>query len=406
MDFLGKRILLGVTGGIAAYKAAEVARRLIVCGAGVKVVMTRSAQEFVGPMTFAALTGKKVGTGLWSAEANPLEHIALGQEVDAIVVAPATANFIGKVAGGIGDDLLTTIMLAATRPVLVCPAMNTEMWANPVVQGNLARLKGRGVMVMEPAAGSLACGAVGLGRLPEPDLIVEAAARLICAPDLAERQIVVTAGPTHEDFDPVRFLTNRSSGKQGYALAKVAWRRGAGVTLVSGPSSLRAPYGVKFVPVRSARDMLAAVKEHFPEADVLLMAAAVGDYRPTQVEVRKIKRAHEEMTFHLTANPDILKQVAALTGKQIVVGFAAETHDIEAEARRKMREKHLDLIVANDVNRPDSGFQVDTNEVTLIPRVGEAVPLPLLSKEEVAAKILDQVAALLETRDGNHAKDA
>jgi phosphopantothenoylcysteine decarboxylase/phosphopantothenate--cysteine ligase len=404
MDFLGKRILLGVTGGIAAYKAAELARRLIGCGAGVKVVMTRSAQEFVGTMTFAALTGKKVGTGLWSAETNPLEHIALGQEVDAIVVAPATANFIGKVAGGIGDDLLTTIMLAATRPVLICPAMNNEMWANPVVQGNLARLKGRGLLVMEPAAGSLACGAEGLGRLPEPDLIVEAAARLLCVPDLAGRRVLVTAGPTHEDFDPVRFLTNRSSGKQGYALARVAWRRGADVTLVSGPTSLPAPYGVKFVTVRSARDMQAAVKERFPEMDALLMAAAVSDYRPTQVEIRKIKRAHEEMTFHLTANPDILKQVAALKRGQIVVGFAAETHDIEAEARRKMGEKHLDLIVANDVNRPDSGFQVDTNEVTLIPRVGAPVALPLLSKEGVAEKILDQVVALLETRDRDHAK--
>ena len=227
MTFNGKRIFLGVTGGIAAYKAAELARRLIGCGARVKVVMTRSAQEFVGPLTFAALTGEKVATAMFGPESDPLEHVALGQEVDAIVVAPATANFIGKVAGGIGDDLLTTIMLAATRPVLICPAMNTEMWANPVVQGNLARLKGRGLLVMEPAAGSLACGAVGLGRLPEADLIVEAAARLLCVPDLAGRQVLVTAGPTHEDFDPVRFLTNRSSGKQGYALAKVAWRRGA-----------------------------------------------------------------------------------------------------------------------------------------------------------------------------------
>ena len=308
---------------------------------------------------------------MFGPDADPLEHVALGQEVDAIVVAPATANLIGKVAGGIGDDLLTTILLAATRPVLICPAMNVEMWANPVVQGNLARLKGRGLRVMEPAAGPLACGAVGLGRLPEPDLIVEAVAGLLTPQDLAGRKVLVTAGPTHEDFDPVRFLTNRSSGKQGYALARVAWRRGGDVTLVSGPTSLSAPYGVKCVMVRSARDMQAAVKARFPEADVLLMAAAVGDYRPTQAEVRKIKRAHEEMAFHLTANPDILKQVASHKSRQIVVGFAAETHDLEAEARRKMQEKHLDLIVANDVNRPDSGFQVDTNEVTLIPRVGE-----------------------------------
>ncbi len=406
MTFSGKRILLGVTGGIAAYKAAEVARRLIGCGALVKVVMTRSAQEFVGPLTFAALTGEQVGTGLWGAGSEPLEHVALGQEVDAIVVAPATANFIGKVASGIGDDLLTTIMLASTRPVLICPAMNVEMWANLVVQGNLARLKGRGLMVMEPAAGPLACGAVGLGRMPEPDQVVEACARLLSSQDLEGRRILVTAGPTHEDFDPVRFLTNRSSGKQGYALARVAWRRGAAVTLVSGPTSLPAPYGVHLVQVRSARDMQVAVVEAFPEADALLMAAAVSDYRPTQAEIRKIKRAYEEMQFHLTQNPDILKQVAPLKNRQIVVGFAAETHDIEAEARRKMREKHLDLIVANDVNRPDSGFQVDTNEVTLMPREGEALPLPLLSKEEVAAKILDRVVDLLNARDRGLDKDA
>jgi phosphopantothenoylcysteine decarboxylase/phosphopantothenate--cysteine ligase len=406
MIFTDKRILLGVTGGIAAYKAAELARRLLGLGARVRVVMTAAAQEFVGPLTFAALTRENVGTAMFGPESEPGQHISLGQEVDAIVVAPATANFIGKVAGGIGDDLLTTIMLAATRPVLLCPAMNDQMWANPVVQGNLARLKGRGFLVMEPAAGPLACGAVGLGRLPEPDLIVEAAARLVSPPDLAGRRILVTAGPTHEDFDPVRFLSNRSSGKQGYALAKVAWRRGAEVTLVSGPSSLPAPYGVNLVVVRSAREMQAAVAQRFPEADVVLMAAAVSDYRPTQAEIRKIKRGREEMQFHLTQNPDILKQLAPGKTRQIVVGFAAETHDIEAEARRKMLEKHLDLIVANDVNRPDSGFQVDTNEVTLIPRDGDAVPLPLMSKEEVAERILDRVVDLLAARDRGLTKNA
>jgi phosphopantothenoylcysteine decarboxylase/phosphopantothenate--cysteine ligase len=399
MIFTDKRILLGVTGGIAAYKAAELARRLIGCGATVKVVMTKAAQEFVGPLTFQALTGQKVATAMFGPESEPLSHVALGQEVDAIVVAPATANLIGKLAAGIGDDLLTTIMLAATKPVLLCPAMNVEMWANPVVQENLARLKGRKLMVMEPCAGSLACGAVGLGRLPEPDLIVEACARLLSAPDLAGRRVLVTAGPTHEDFDPVRFLTNRSSGKQGYALAKVAWRRGAEVILVSGPTSLATPYGVVRVEVRSALDMLNEVNGHFPEADVLLMAAAVGDYRPTQAEIRKIKRGvQEEMQFHLTQNPDILKQVAFSKTRQIVVGFAAETHDLEVEARRKMREKHLDLIVANDVNRPDSGFQVDTNEVTIIATEGEPLVLPLMSKEEVAAKILDRVVELLKPR--------
>ena len=259
MLFTDKRILLGVTGGIAAYKAAEVARRLICGGAKVKVVMTRAAQEFVGPLTFQALTGQTAATAMFGPESEPLSHVALGQEVDAIVIAPATANFIGKLAAGIGDDLFTTVMLAATRPVLVCPAMNIEMWANPVVQENLAKLKSRGITVMEPAAGPLACGAVGLGRLPEPDLIVEALAGLLSPKDLAGRQVLVTAGPTHEDFDPVRFLTNRSSGKQGYALAKVAWRRGAEVTLVSGPTGLQALYGVNRLQVRSAREMLDTV---------------------------------------------------------------------------------------------------------------------------------------------------
>ncbi len=406
MIFTDKRILLGVTGGIAAYKAAEVARRLLMAGAQVKVVMTRAAREFVGPLTFQALTREKVGTVMFGPESDPGEHISLAQQVDAIVLAPATANLIGKVAAGIGDDLLTTIMLAATRPVLLCPAMNVEMWSNPVVQDNLARLRVRGYLVMEPAAGPLACGAVGLGRLPEPDLIVEACARLLSPSDLAGHRVLVTAGPTHEDFDPVRFLTNRSSGKQGYALAKVAWRRGADVTLVSGPSALAAPYGVNRIMVRSARDMQDAVLERFLESDVLLMAAAVSDYRPTQAEIRKIKRGRDEMQFHLTQNPDILKQVAPLKNRQIVVGFAAETHDLESEARRKMREKHLDLIVANDVNRPESGFQVDNNEVTLIPREGEASPLPLMSKEEVAARVLDQVVQLLKTRNRGPGEDA
>jgi phosphopantothenoylcysteine decarboxylase / phosphopantothenate---cysteine ligase len=398
MTFTGKRILLGVSGGIAAYKAAELARRLICAGGRVKVVMTRAAREFVGPLTFQALTGEKVALDMFGPESNPLEHVALGQEVDAIVLAPATANLIGKLSGGIGDDLLTTVMLAATKPVLVCPAMNVEMWRNPVVQENLERLKARGFLVMEPAAGELACGAVGLGRLPEPEAIVEAAARLLSAQDLAGYRVLVTAGPTHEDFDPVRFLTNRSSGKQGYALAKVAWRRGAEVCLVSGPTALAAPYGVELVPVRSGREMEAAVTERFPAVDAVLMAAAVSDYRPSRPEVKKMKRGGEDLQYHLVQNPDILKGLGRLKTRQVLVGFAAETHDLEAEARRKMREKSLDFIVANDVNRPDSGFQVDTNEVTILAREGEAAPLPLLSKEEVAGMILDRVAGLLMAR--------
>jgi len=395
MAFTGKRILLGVSGGIAAYKAAELARRLVSAGAKVKVVMTRAAQEFVRPLTFQALTGEKVATAMFGPGSEPLEHVALGQEVNAIVLAPATANLIGKMAAGIGDDLLTTILLAANKPILTCPAMNCEMWANPAVQENVARLRARGLTVLEPEAGELACGATGSGRLPEVENILEALASLISPQELAGRKILVTAGPTHEDLDPVRFLTNRSSGRQGYALAKVAWRRGAEVCLISGPSHLPAPHGVERLEVRSAREMLDAVLARFSQADALLMAAAVGDYHPTSRSEHKMKRGSPELTVHLTQNPDILKEVAALKKKQVVVGFAAETRDLEVAARRKLEDKGLDLIVANEVNRPDSGFAVETNEVTIIGQKKLLVRLPLLSKEEVAEKVLDQVAALL-----------
>jgi phosphopantothenoylcysteine decarboxylase/phosphopantothenate--cysteine ligase len=315
------------------------------------------------------------------------------------VVAPATANLLGKAAAGIGDDLLSTCLLAATRPVLLCPAMNVEMWHNPVVQENLARLKARGLQVMEPAAGELACGAVGLGRLPEPELIIEAAARLVSRQDLAGRRVLVTAGPTQEDCDPVRFLTNRSSGKMGYALARVAWRRGAEVVLISGPSALPAPYGVERVWVRTAQEMLVTVQEQFPSADALLMAAAVSDYRPVSCELKKIKRREREAQMQLVQNPDILREIRQNKERRVVVGFAAETHDLEAEARRKLKEKDLDFIVANDISHKDSGFAVDTNQVTILSRTEEPERLPLLSKEEVAEQVLDRVAKLLEARD-------
>jgi phosphopantothenoylcysteine decarboxylase/phosphopantothenate--cysteine ligase len=395
MNFQGKRILLGVSGSISAYKAAELARKLVAAGAEVKVAMTRAAMEFVGPITFQALTGEKVATGLWGGESEPLEHIALGQEVDAIVLAPATANLVGKMAAGIGDDLLTTILLAATKPVLVCPAMNTEMWRHPAVQENLSRLKARGLTLMEPEAGELACGAVGPGRLPEAKFIIEALAGLVTVQDLAGKRLLVTAGPTQEDLDPVRFLTNRSSGKMGYALARVARRRGAHTCLVSGPTALDHPYGVERVMVRSAVEMQEAVRAHFPGTDALLMAAAVGDYRPDSSHPLKIKRGRRDLELRLVQNPDILKEIHSLKDKQVVVGFAAETHDLEDEARRKMADKGLDLIVANDVTRRDAGFAVDTNEVTIIHRDGRLIRLPLLTKEQVAEKILDLVMELL-----------
>ncbi len=399
MTYKDKRILLGVTGGIAAYKAAELARRLAAAGAQVKVVMTKSAQEFITPLTFGALTGQPVSGSLWGDKVNPLEHIFLGQQVDAIVVAPATANFLGKLAGGIGDDLLTTIMLAATRPALICPAMNCDMWANPVVQENVARLAARGLEIMPPAAGDLACGAAGYGRLPEPETIFEALARLVSRQDLAGRQILVTAGPTHEDLDPVRFITNRSTGKMGYALARMAWRRGASVTLVSGPSALTEPYGVEVVQVRSATEMLKEVRERFPGCEALLMAAAVSDYRVESLAEQKIKRGNRShQQLQLVQNPDIIKELAGLKKNQVMVGFAAETENLVAEAERKLKEKNLDLVVANDVNQPDSGFAVDTNEVTLVSPDEPPLKLPLLTKEEVADRILDWVALKLAGR--------
>lgn len=402
MPFKNKRILLGVSGCIAAYKGAELARRLAALGAQVKVVMTKSAMEFVAPLTFGALTGQPVSGSLWGDKVNPLEHIFLGQQVDAIVIAPATANVIGKLAGGIGDDLLTTILLAATRPALICPAMNCEMWANPAVQENVARLAGRGFEIMPPDCGELACGALGFGRLPDPETIVEALARLVCRQDLAGQRVLVTAGPTHEDLDPVRFLTNRSSGKMGYALARVAWRRGAQVSLVSGPTVLPDPYGVEMVRVRSAAEMLQAVTGRFPASEALLMAAAVSDYRPESLADQKIKRAGQVQQFKLLQNPDILQSVSALKKHQVVVGFAAETGNLVAEASRKLQEKNLDLIVANDVSAPDSGFAVDTNEVILVAREESPLKLPLLTKEEVAEKILDWVAGRLNgVKEGN-----
>ena len=389
-----KCILVGVSGGIAAYKAAELVRQLIAQEARPQVVMTRNATEFIGPLTLETLSGTPVRTALFGPAAVPLEHISLGQQVDALVLAPATANLIGKLAAGIGDDLLTTIVLAATRPVLICPAMNVKMYDNPIVQDNLGRLRQAGFHVLSPAAGALACGAAGWGRLPDPVDIVEELAVLLTPQDLQGCEIMVTAGPTHEDFDPVRFLTNRSTGKMGYALARVARRRGARVRLVSGPSALPSPAGVERLMVRTALEMQEMVMEHFPHTDVVLMAAAVSDYRPASFVGTKIKRGGEEMILRLSHNPDILAELGKQKTRQILVGFAAETDDLQTHARDKLKGKNLDLIVANEVNRADSGFAVDTNEVTLIHRDGQVIPLPLLPKEEVADRVLDWVATV------------
>lgn len=394
----GKRIVLGVTGGIAAYKAVELLRLLVQAQAVVEVVMTAHAREFIQPLTFAALSGRKVHTDLFGPNADPLEHISLGQETDALVIAPATANIIGKLAAGIADDLLSTIALAATVPVLLCPAMNVRMYENPAVQDNLQKLAGRGLTVVPPETGPMACGAYGPGRLPEPATIMEYLAARLTLPDLKGYHLLVSAGPTHEDLDPVRFLTNRSSGKMGYALARQAWRRGAAVTLVSGPTALPAPVGVERIPVRSALEMQQALVDHFPTCDALLMAAAVSDYRPKEVAAQKLKRGGADMVVHLTHNPDILSGLSRLRRHQILVGFAAETAELYRHAHEKLLRKGLDLIVANDVQAPQSGFAVDTNQVTIIAKDGDAEALPLLTKDQVANRILDRVAALLRAR--------
>ena len=396
----GKKIILGVTGGIAAYKAVELLRLLMGAEAQVQVVMTQSAQEFVTPLTFQALSGLPVRTALFGPNTDPLEHISLAQSVDAIIIAPATANCLGKIAMGIGDDLLTTLILAATRPILVCPAMNVKMYENPVVQGNLSLLRQRGFHIVEPETGEMACGAYGSGRLPEPAAILEAVTELLAPKDLVGHKILVSAGPTHEDLDPVRFLTNRSTGKMGYALARVARRRGADVCLVSGPSTLAAPAGVERVPVRSALEMQQVLADRFSLTDVLIMSAAVSDYRPAGFAGHKIKRDGPEIQVKLVHNPDILAGLGAEKTRQILVGFAAETQDVLQHAQDKLKRKYLDMIVANDVSAPDSGFAVDTNQVILIHRSGTVESLPLLSKEEVAERVLDRVAALLAGRQG------
>jgi phosphopantothenoylcysteine decarboxylase/phosphopantothenate--cysteine ligase len=395
-----KKIVLGVTGGIAAYKAGELVRLLVCAGVQVQVVMTRSAQEFVTPLTFQTLSGTPVRTALFGPGANPLEHIALAQEVDALVIAPATANCLGKLAMGIGDDLLTTLVLAATRPILVCPAMNVKMYENSVVQENLNLLRRRGFHIVDPEAGAMACGAYGPGRLPEPVAIVEALAAVLSPKDLQGYRFLISAGPTHEDLDPVRFLSNRSTGKMGYALARMAWRRGASVCLISGPSALAAPLGVELVMVRSALEMQQALTSRFPHTDALIMSAAVSDYRPAGVAEQKIKRGDDEVLVKLIHNPDILASLGTVKENQVLVGFAAETQELVRHAQEKLVNKNLDLIVANDVSAPDSGFAVDTNQVTLIHRSGPVESLPLLSKEEVAERVLDQIAALLAARQG------
>jgi phosphopantothenoylcysteine decarboxylase / phosphopantothenate---cysteine ligase len=398
------RITLGVTGGVAAYKSAELVRRLQQEGHTVQVVMTRAAREFITPLTFAALSGQKVITDLFGAEGSAsgeanlesaIEHIAVAQRTDLLLVAPATADILAKFARGIADDFLATLYLASTAPVVVAPAMNVNMWQHVATQENLATLRARGVRIVEPGEGYLACGMTGPGRLAAQEEIVKAVQDVLRAgQDLAGETVLVTAGPTCEDIDPVRFLTNRSSGKMGYAVAEAAARRGAKVILVSGPTSLEAPQGVERQDVRSTREMLDAVVRNFAQASIGIFAAAVADFRPADPAASKIKRGKESVALRLEPNPDILATVARDKGERLVVGFAAETENVADNARKKLTQKNADLIVANDVTVEGAGFDYDTNIVTLFSRDGRDLPLPRMRKAEVADKILDEALRL------------
>jgi phosphopantothenoylcysteine decarboxylase/phosphopantothenate--cysteine ligase len=394
------KIALGVCGGIAAYKAAEIVRLLQGRGIRVQVVMTDSAQEFIRPLTFAALSGEKVITGMFTRDAgaepnidSAIEHIAVAQSIDALIVVPATADVLAKFAQGIANDFLTTLYLATTAPVVVAPAMNVNMWEHPATQHNLEALRKRGVKIVEPGSGYLACGMTGPGRLAENEAIVAAAMEAVGASqDLAGETVLITAGPTREKIDPVRYLSNRSSGRMGYALAEAALRRGARVLLVSGPTSLKPPGGAEVTSVETARQMLDAVLKLLPECSIVIKAAAVADYTIPNPPVQKIKRA-AGMTLALEPAPDILSEISRHKTSQLVVGFAAETENVVENARKKLKSKSLDAIVVNDVSREGVGFDSDRNAVTIITQ-SETIPVPETSKWEVAQRVLDCAVGL------------
>lgn len=400
-------VALGVTGGIAAYKAAELARRLQQEGLQVQVVMTRSAQQFIQPLTFAAITGQKVVTDMFAPESggpanveSAIEHIAVAQRARLLLIAPATADILAKLARGIADDFLTTLYLATRAPVIVAPAMNVNMWEHPATQENLATLRARGVVVVEPDEGYLACGMTGPGRLAGTEAIVRAVREALgLRRDLDGETVLVTAGPTREELDPVRYLTNRSSGKMGYAMAEAALRRGARVILISGPVQIEPPAGAELVRVNTAEEMHRAVLQHAGRATVVVKAAAVADYRPVTPETRKIKRSGGgRITLELEPTPDILADVARQKGTRILVGFAAETNDVAAHAREKLAAKGVDLMVANDVTAEGAGFDGDTNVVSIFTRDGRQLDLPQMSKFEVALRVLDEVVRLRNAR--------
>jgi phosphopantothenoylcysteine decarboxylase / phosphopantothenate---cysteine ligase len=398
--YAGSRILLGVTGGIASYKSAWLARLLTKAGAEVDVVMTRAATEFVGAITFEALTGRPVHTTMFE-QGRALDHIALARSATAIVVAPATADFLARAAAGQADDLLTSVLLAANCPVLLAPAMNDHMWAHPQTKHNVTHLGTLGYRILPPDEGALAAGeGAGPGRMPEPETIFAHVGRLLePSSPLSGKRVVVTAGPTREAIDPVRFISNHSSGKMGVAIASAAWRRGADVALVAGPMSVATPPAVKVTMVESTDDMKVAIERVLPSTDVLIMAAAPADFRPSAVARAKIKKTDAPQPIALAPTPDILQSTRERRrADSIIVGFALETNDALANGRTKLESKELDMIVVNDATEPGAGFGTDTNRVTFIARDGGETALPLMSKAEVADAILDRVEALLGGR--------
>lgn len=393
-----KTIVLGVTGSISAFKAAEIASYFTKAGYRVEVILTKEATEFIGAMTFRNITHRPAVTTMWDlASEFSVEHVALAEAADVVLIAPATANIIAKIACGIADDMLTCTVLATRAPIVIAPAMNDNMWANKITQENVAKVKKLGVTFLGPAYGRLASGKMGLGRLTELDEIYGVTLKVLGSKgDLAGKHIVVTAGGTQEPVDPVRCLTNRSSGKMGHSIAEAARNRGAEVTLITAPTSLAKPAGVTVMDIRTAEEMLKAVTEATKKADCLIMSAAVADFRPAAPSGKKIKRQDlSELTLKLEKTPDILRQVK---GGFIRVGFAAESHDVVANAMDKIRRKGLDMIVANDITAKDCGFGTETNKVTIIDAKGKVDDLPLLSKAEVADKILDRVAGLLKKK--------
>lgn len=396
MDWKNKFIVLGVTGSIAAYKAGELIRRIRDNGASVQVIMTKAGTKFITPTTLEQLSNNRVLVEMFDTQFNwQIDHIAVADKADVFLIAPASANLIGKYAQGIADDLLSTTLLATKAPVIIAPAMNENMFLHPVVQQNIQILKNRGVLFIEPEEGLLACGRVGKGRLADIPIILDVIGyTLQKKKDLVNKTILVTAGPTIEPIDPVRYISNPSSGKMGFAIAQAAASRGAKVILISGPTQQRIPYGVTCISVKTAQEMFNAIKQYYPKSQIIVMTAAVADFKPKQAYHQKVKKEKAQMSIELARTPDILAELGKKKGKKILVGFAAETERIIDQAKDKLKKKHLDLIVANDVSQAGIGFGSDNNAVILIPKKGDIEQVPISSKSDIASKILDKILEL------------